>query len=259
MNHAEYSLLDGITASAIKAGATSMLHMRHAVTTERPDTPAMAFGRLVHMAVLEPASLARCAVWEGDKRTKAWKEFQAANEGREILTADQAESLNAISANVRANRQIADLLAGCEYERPAQWDRPASYGTGKCRFDAVRKETVIDVKSCSALSQVNAEKATFRYLYHLQLGWYCEGACAVGLASLPLAWLVYVETQPPFDCAAFPVGPDVLEYGQKEAVRIATEYRACCESGAWPGVQATARQIGLPNYLMPDLEDEDGD
>ena len=57
---------------------------------------------------------------------------------------------------------------------------------------------------------------------------------------MPDAWIIYVETCAPYDCAAYKVGPDVIEYGQREAVRIATEYRAACKAETWPGVQYPA-------------------
>jgi hypothetical protein len=59
-----------IRATAIKAArigndAVSMAHMRLAMTAQREDTPAMRWGRLVHMAVLEGRKFLALPVWSG--------------------------------------------------------------------------------------------------------------------------------------------------------------------------------------------------
>jgi hypothetical protein len=113
MTYAEYAALPGLRASHIKAGRTSMLHMHDAIEgPEREETPALRLGRLVHAAILEPAVLLpQLAVFDGDKRSKAWREFQEQHTNRIIVDRDEAEAVGAISAAVHADQKAAFLLA----------------------------------------------------------------------------------------------------------------------------------------------------
>ena len=57
MTYEEYAELPGINATSIKAGVKSMLHMHHCMTGGgHKETPALRWGKLVHLAVLEPGS-----------------------------------------------------------------------------------------------------------------------------------------------------------------------------------------------------------
>jgi len=55
MDFTEYRNAEGINASAIKKGRTSLLHMRAEMLREtNKPTPAMMLGTNIHSAVLEP-------------------------------------------------------------------------------------------------------------------------------------------------------------------------------------------------------------
>lgn len=64
--------------------------------TNAPKGPALIIGSYVHCALLEPHKLdIEFAVFEGAmKRGKAWEEFKALNEGKDILNSTQAREAN---------------------------------------------------------------------------------------------------------------------------------------------------------------------
>lgn len=69
MNHHEYRQIDAINWSSLKHMAESPMLYRHMLDHGRDDTPALAFGRLVHTLVFEPALFnSECAIYEGERR-----------------------------------------------------------------------------------------------------------------------------------------------------------------------------------------------
>jgi hypothetical protein len=255
MTHAEYLSLPGINATAIKSGAVSMLHMRQAMTTQREPSSAMAFGTLVHAAVLQPTELLRvAAVWTGEaKRGKEWAQFKADNYGAIIVTPDELQALEHITGAVRANAKARSILDGCEYERTIQW-QTERYGAAKARFDAVKPGAAVDVKTVSNISRRAVDWQAMALGYDLQVGWYVEGAAQGGFGDIaPEFWLLYIETVPPYDVWPRRVGFDVIERGQRRAVDIATRYRECERAGAWPGVATDDDVWSLPVWAQDEL------
>jgi hypothetical protein len=254
VNMAEYLDLPGISATAIKAGATSMRHMRLAVLSRQEPTQAMQWGSLVHLAVLEPARLATdVAVWTGGRKFGGqWMEFLELAGERLIVTEAELDKLTEISGAVRRHSEAAKLLSGCEYERTVQWTGEG-YGPAKARLDALGTDRVVDVKTTARIA--SAERTAWNLGYHLQLGWYLEGAATVHPGCKD-GYLIFVEAGQPFDVLCLKAGYDVLEKGQVEARRIATEYRRCEEANDWPGIEAGVRTWSLPAWEQLDISDD---
>ena len=82
---ADYRADPGLNASIIKHGlgeGGSLAAMRWAMDNPKEPTDAMDLGTLLHALVLEPDTFPdRVAIWDGDKRGKAYAEFEAANAG----------------------------------------------------------------------------------------------------------------------------------------------------------------------------------
>ena len=264
MTNGEYLDMPGISATAIKAGAVSMAHMHIAATRRTASTPAMEWGTLVHMAVLEPGRLGSdVAVWDGGRR--AGKEYAArvaANSGRHVVKPGQLEELNDISAAVRNHADASRLLAGCKYERVLGWREGGS--VAKARLDGIgtgsgaklssRIGRVIDIKTIANIDQ--AARQCFRYNYHLQMGWYTHGAEFL-YGKTYEAYLIFVESHAPHCVACYRLGYDVLEYGQREAVRIATEYAACQRTGVYTGLPGGVRVLDLPPWIGEEAAEVD--
>jgi len=70
-------------------------------------------GTYFHTAILEPHLLEEeCAVWDGTRKTKGWKEFEKANEGKAIVvTADMGKIDNLIQAT-KESPVAMELLEG---------------------------------------------------------------------------------------------------------------------------------------------------
>ena len=242
MTYAEYAALPGIRASHIKAGRTSMLHMHEAITgPERDETPALRLGRLVHAAILEPAVLLpQLAVFDGDKRTRDWREFKDQHADRIIVDRDEAEAVGAISAAVHADPKAAFLLASTQHEVTLEWtgDR---YGAAKARLDGWGGGAIVEVKTTRQQSTRTVMSQFAAMGYDLGIGWYAEAVCATqGMAEPPACWFVVASAVRPYWCAVLKCEHEDVRAWRKEAVEIATAYRkaeaACRFDGPLAGV-----------------------
>ena len=236
LTYAKYAALPGLRASEIVEGRTSMLHMAYAVGGgEKPETPALRWGRLLHAAILEPLVLMRdAAVYDGHKRGKAWDEFKADNSHAEIVTAGEVEQLQAVSDAVRANRDARRLIDGSEHELTATWHDPA-YGCGKARLDGLGAVGVVELKSTARIDPFSFSRTAHRLGYHVKMGWYVHGLRKVQ-GAVPPVWVVSFEQSAPYDVAVYRVSHAVLQAGEDEAVEIATRYHTHALCNSFPGV-----------------------
>jgi len=231
-----------IRATAIKAGRLSMAHMHHALTGQTADSPAMRWGRLVHMAILEPVVLASLARWDGyetrdgeislAKRGKAWDEFAGSlRPGDDYLSADEVPRLSAITAAVAP--ALARVPRIVQTEVPLKWS-DSIYGPATARLDALLQGgATLEVKTARQIEARRFLAAAEGMGYHLQAGWYDFGAKHNGQTGS--RWMLVVESVPPHTTALYSLPPSLLAVGYEDARRIASAYRACEACGIYPG------------------------
>ncbi|MFA5154787.1 MAG: PD-(D/E)XK nuclease-like domain-containing protein, partial [Clostridia bacterium] len=194
----KYESIKALNWSSLKEVATSPRAYRWRQDHPREDTAALAMGRAVHCAILEPAEFEERYIVRPDgvdlrtKEGKAWRTDAEAS-GREILTAEQGETVEECVASVGAHPDVAGLLEGCLVEQVVTWTDPATGVECKGRLDALTRRQVIDLKTTRELVRFESDAA--RLLYHGQLAWYLDGARAAGVVDPDAkAWIVAVET-----------------------------------------------------------------
>jgi hypothetical protein len=235
-----YAALPGINATALKAGARSMLAMREVMTGGgKKCTAAMDWGNLVHAALLQPTQCTELyAVWTGGiKRGGAYDAFEAANAGKTIIKPDEAKELDALIKAVYSKPFAVALLSGCITELCLQWTDP-DYGPAKARLDGYMANnggTLIELKTARSITDRSFASAFYSLGYDIQLGWYAHGLQA---NNMPVAdvWTVAVQTQEELDCRVLHIPKLVLDEGYAKARRLAIEYRACESLKDWPGI-----------------------
>jgi len=251
MDFAEYKAIQAISATAIKAGAVSMKHM-HAVMTEdeRAETPAMRWGFLVHLAILEPESfIGRVAIFDGTKRGKAWDEFKTANDSLDIITADEHDRLMAISTAVRSNKAAGDLITNTLHELSVRAN-DATTGQAKARLDGFSPILgVVELKTTARIQPELFAKQFVGMGYDLQVGWYCDLARRhYELDAMPACHVIAIESKPPYDVAVYRVPDMVINVGKSKARKIAEAYRQAEKAGVFPGVMDGVKELVMPAW-----------
>jgi hypothetical protein len=261
MNFDDYKKIQAINASSLKQGALSMLHMREAMNGESiTPTAAMRLGTLAHKAILEPKEFMELAsVFDGDKRSKEWKEFKASHDGDFILTQDEMDTLTAMSDAVHSNKTAHELIVACVPEYTIEWETP-EYGKAKGRMDGFSKtKGILEYKTAANIDEHRFGQQCVTLGYDLACGWYVEGAIARGLFNeyrsdtVPQFTFIVQQNKSPYDVAVYYASLQMITLGRKNARKLAIQYRECEKSGVYPGIQAD----GPKELVMPPWYGED--
>jgi light-regulated signal transduction histidine kinase (bacteriophytochrome) len=113
MTETEYNALPGLRATELKAGATSMRHMRAVMLGQRSQlTESKAWGSIVHGAILEPERFWRgVATWKGEAKSgKEWADFKAAHAGQIVEDAVELAGIEMRRRNVAIQTYVAQRL-----------------------------------------------------------------------------------------------------------------------------------------------------
>jgi hypothetical protein len=240
LTHEQYAALPGINASAIKRGSVSMKHMRHYLTDrDDRDSPALRWGRIVHLAILEPDRFASVSsVYDGRRAGGKWEAHIDAHEKEWTLKPEEMASIMKMTAAVYSEPEAARLIRESRHEVALQWT--GGYGAGKCRVDGLGDGWFFDLKTAAPGEYASFERAYCKYGYDLQMGWYSEGSKSEG------AFVIVLEKEKPYDVMVKQVMHDTLKDGRDRAVEIAMRYRAHELSGYFPGVSPGVTPLELP-------------
>jgi hypothetical protein len=211
-----YYDVNAMSASAIKRGAISMLHMEEFFTTPNKPTTAMIAGSLRHLAVLEPEKFSKLVAFEGDRRSKEYKLAESIY-GKDNLIAKLEYDGHKRAAEMAMSHPVASKyfanLEGTEVE--FYWEHGATGNPCKAKIDGVCNDgTIIEFKTTANLD--NFASAAARLYYNLQLGWYAYAAHASRVV------VIAQESNAPYDVAVMSVRPlDLMQwYKQAEVIAL---------------------------------------
>jgi hypothetical protein len=254
-----YDAIDAANYSTIKALAHSPAAYRYLLATPREDSDTLAFGRLVHALVLEPAMVdARWVVWDGKvRRGKEWDAFQAEHAGKEILRAADLDPATAIAAAVYAHPVAAQWLAGFEPELTVVWDDAETGIKCKCRLDGVGPCIAFDLKTTGDSSERAMAAAMLRYSYHAQAAMYLDALAAAG-RQVSTYGLIAAEKTAPHKIRCYVLSDAAIEVGRttyRKWLRTLAECRARDEWPAWLPGEDSVSELDLPAYAY-DADDD---
>lgn len=235
--------------SQLKHMLRSPAHCRAAIEQDAAkQTATLERGSAVHALVF---GTQRVVAYTGkQRRGKDWELFKGDHPDALILTANEHAKAAAMAAAVLRDRRAREILYG-DRERTIEWYRDGI----PCRGtpDVVGTGFVTELKTCESASPERFPWCARKYAYHAQLSWYMDAAERVYGAPMRHAYIVSVESCAPFVVQSYEVGPRTLEEGAR-TWRLAWErFRACLESGDWPGYCDTTLPWEIPDDDGPEL------
>jgi hypothetical protein len=216
--------------SVLKKMSLSPAHARYAMQfPDERDTPAMRLGRLAHACFLG-ANVP--TVFPGDRRGNVWKEFKAAHEGEDIVTAEEFDRCSAMAAALHSHQEARSLLMG-KREQTVFFD----FAGRPCRAtpDAFTPKHLTDLKSTADASPRRFPWTAMRLAYHAQMAWYRDGLVAAGYPAPEELSLVAIEVRPPFAVAVYQMTERAEDFGRRLYRSWLEEFLNCERSGHWPG------------------------
>lgn len=238
----DYNDVPYINKSTLWEMRKSPLHYWHLMhDTPRKDTPAMAFGRAVHSAILTPTAYKRdyAVMPENiDRRTKAGREayevFCKEAEGKEILSSDDAQTIKAMVSAFRKNPAAVKLIKGTRREKAMFWKDSESGVDCKGRIDAFGPDIVVDYKTTTDAGTEAFKREAIRYGYDLQAAMYLEGIRANGFQPKEFIFIAQ-EKAAPYLINIIRAGDAFIDRGMWIMRDLLAKYKECRDTDTWPG------------------------
>lgn len=223
--------------------------LRHALVARDPSN-AMVMGSATHCAVLEPDTFAtRYHRGPDDRRGLKWKE--AIDEyGDRLLTSADYDKAIAIRDAINSEPDIKRLLSTLDMtEASGFWTDPETGLACRCRPDgyASKMGLLVDLKTTRDARVHGFKRSVAEYGYHAQEAFYTDGWRACGFDVEAFVFIA-VETEPPYACCLFELGPQSAEEG-RACMRAALAAWAEAEhTGIWPAYPTHVQRLDLPRW-----------
>lgn len=248
-----------VSSTTLRTILKSPLSFRHRfLAPPSPPTPAMAFGTLLHHAVLEGADFLRRYIVQPDfgdmrssKNREARDEWKASlSEDAVVVTAEQRDQIKGIVESVYNHADAAALLSGSKLEISGYYTDPETGIRLRIRPDCFHPILPgnIDVKTTENASRDAFQRSIMNFGYHIQQAMYCEGiGCITGRKVEYPAWIA-AETKPPYEVAVYVADDEMMELGRKQYRKALALLDFCLKSNDWPPLQSAAENITLPRW-----------
>jgi hypothetical protein len=246
----DYAAIDAVNISTLKQIIRySPRHYQHLLSAPRKDTTALAFGRLVHCAVLEPDALAGRYVVEpdyGDLRTKAARAdrdaWRTEHIGAECVSDEWMDKALGMSAAVRGDPVAAPYLNGGRPEVTLTWSDAETGVSCKGRVDWLsfadrteRPDCIVGLKTTRTILPDAFARGAVGYGYSPAWAFYADGYERMFGRAIPSVEIV-VESDPPHDVVVYEIPDEELDEGRREYREALVLLARCRERNEWPGV-----------------------
>lgn len=114
---------------------------------------------------------------------------------------------------------------------------------------------IVDYKTAATANPAEFERASAKWMYHLQAAWYLDLAAALGINN-PRFLMVAQEKAPPYLVSVVELDDEAIAEGRRLKRRAIDTYAQCQEAGVWPGYPAEIHPISLPMWAFDEQEME---
>jgi hypothetical protein len=237
---------------------------------ELESSTALNFGKAAHMLLLgeqgfsEEYALRPAEIdgrpWQGNRTAcKEWIANQA-SASKTVITAEQIETIKAISDRLSQNELVRHGILNGRIERSIIakdgdiWLRT--------RPDVIPSSggDFVDLKTAASVDDDSLSKAIYQHGYHIQAGFMRMVARAVlGPDAFQSFTFVFVEKSAPFDVRIKQLKDCDIDIGEKQARHGLNIMRRCIEEGRWPGYDGwgdSAAWVEMPAWGRTRIENE---
>lgn len=246
ISNAEYHSDPAVSSSHLHAIAKSpYYYLKRYKDQNRPvpeSTPAMQFGSLVHMAVLEPDKLDKnFACCNARKGSTQYNEL--VEKGIEPVKQAAWDQALDLSDAVRRHPVAKQLLAKGKAEQSVWWTDDATKLTCKCRPDWwTDDDIIVDLKTTKDASAQAFSRSVHTFRYHVQQTHYLRGTKAKRFLFL------VVEKEYPYQVVVYELDSNAVAIGEALRERDMKRIQLCKERNHWPGYSNEIEPLSLPKY-----------
>lgn len=242
-----------VSNSALKHVRRSPAHYKAWIDGTAPDkdTPARAFGRAFHMALLEPEKFASAYVklpkFSGKGMKAAKAEWLAAHADFDAMPMDDLLTITAMVESVKAHPLASQMIHDGLPELTLAWKDEETGLSCKSRLDYYVESLamIVDVKTTEDASWDEFRRDVAKYDYHVQDALYRSAALSLDMPVQHFV-LLAVEKSPPYALAPFTLDAEGIGRGYQAARRDIDTLAHCMNTGRWPGYSETIQTIEVP-------------
>ncbi len=240
----DYHASPGISNSGLGLMNRSPRHYR---MRDGQDTKALADGRMIHTAVLEPEKFEGQYVFGPNvsRATKEWKAFQAANFGKICLKPSSTAGLEQVVAAVHEHPLAKVLLREADIEQSMAWIDIETGVMCRIRPDIISNGSMADLKKTACASPDRFARSCVDYGYHRQAAMYMQGYEILTGDRPEDFYFLAVEMTAPFCCEAYRVPQDMMESGARQYRKLLRLYADCLLADEWPGYSGNAVYVDI--------------
>lgn len=243
----------GLSKSDISRILISPAHYK----TPKKESKAMVQGSAFHTAVLEPEEFSSRFMVLPDGTTRVHKEgkamvIQAAQEGKDLISREDADNIQMMAAAIWVHPQAKEILEGSEHEISGYWyDSIYPNLLCKMRIDVLStgKGILADIKTTEDARSGRFQNLAFNMGYHIQAGWYCEGASLITGVPHNDFYFIVVEREAPYGVNVYKADPELMVHGLREARGAVDTYIKCLEKDEWPCYPPDLLTLKLPGWV----------
>ena len=245
-------------------------HWYQVLKNKKEETDAMAFGRIAHLAVLEPKEFADKFVVlpKFDRRTNAGKAdfktfMEAVPPDALVVPEEDSKTLVGMLDALRNHKRASDLLRRGEAEISVTSELEGVPVKG--RFDFLVMDKDKDGKPqglfCIDLKTVKDARPRAFQRQMIERGWWIQAGLYTLLAErafgIPCIFVfLAIEKKAPFEIGVYCADQSVIECGRKAVGDGIDKIKECLASGVWPGVCEDFTNVSMPDYLLNELSVE---
>lgn len=259
ISNKEYREREGISSSELKKLMKSPAHYKHWKDNPQEDTPSLLFGRAAHKYVLETYDFYNefAVAQDIDRRTKfgkaEWQVFCEENVGKDIITQEQFEQIDAMRTAAYATPFVSKLLSG--EKELSFWGVDEETGlTIKCRPDCITewngKHILVDYKTAQDVENTKFCRDSIKFGYDLQMAYYLD-ILKQNTGHDYMVVIIAQEKTAPYVTNVFQLSENYLESGRELYKEMLKVYKECEETDTWYGYM----KDGISILGQPDDED----
>lgn len=253
-----------VSASAMEVfrSSPSLYHARF-IEKSLPlvqPTASMRLGSALHCLVLEPDVFEETytVAPSCDRRTKegkaAWAAFEASNNGKTLLSADERESVHFMAESILRHGKARQILEA-ESKREFSVKFPMEYVPCKTRFDLVIPGLIVDLKTATDPSPDGWIKSAANYGYHRQAAFY-RFAYSHHFGSDAEHCHLVVRNQAPYEVAIYMLDEDAIRVGELQVLESLRRLRECRDSGKWSAPwESGFMRLSLPRWASIEIQE----
>lgn len=193
-----------------------------------------------------------------DRRTKAgkeeWASFLAESDGKEVVTADTMEVLEAMRNTLYATPFAKKLIYG-KHEESFFWTDKEVDLKCKCRPDSYGKvggqAICVDLKTCQCADTEKFMRDAVKLNYDIQAAHYCNGLKECLDEDFIFVFIAQ-EKQPPYAVNILQSDEYFMQSGAETRLALLETYKECLAKDEWPAYMGFSDDVQINSLGIPE-------